>query len=51
MKVAGGFEPGYNAQAVTDTESMLILAAQTANDKEQVVPMLEKLKANPTLSD
>lgn len=47
MKVAGGFEPGYNAQAVTDTESMLILAAQTANDKEQVVPMLEKLKANP----
>jgi transposase/IS5 family transposase len=50
MKVAGGFEQCYNAQAVTDTDSMLILAAQVtqaANDKEQVVPMIEKLRANP----
>jgi transposase len=50
MKVAGGFEQCYNAQAITDTESMLILAAQVtqaANDKEQVVPMVEKLQANP----
>lgn len=51
MKVAGGgFEQCYNAQAVTDTDSMLIVAAyvtQAANDKEQVEPMLEKLQANP----
>lgn len=50
MKVAGGFEQCYNAQAVTDTESMLILAVhvtQAANDKEQVIPMIEKLQANP----
>jgi transposase len=50
MKVAGGFEQCYNAQAITDTQSMLILAAQltqAANDKEQVVPMLERLQSNP----
>ena len=51
MKVPGdGFEQCYNAQAVTDTESMLILAAhvtQAANDKEQIVPMIGKLQANP----
>lgn len=50
MKVAGGFEQCYNAQAVTDTASMLILAAkvtQAANDKEQVVPMVEHVQANP----
>ncbi len=51
MKVAGGgFEPCYNAQVVTDTESLLILAAQVTqatNDKEQVIPMLAKVKANP----
>jgi transposase/IS5 family transposase len=51
MKVAGGgFEQCYNAQAVVDTESMLILAlhvTQATNDKEQVEPMVEKMQANP----
>jgi IS5 family transposase len=51
MKVAGGgFEQCYNAQAVVDTESMLILAphvTQATNDKEQVEPMVEKMRANP----
>ncbi len=51
MKVAGGgFEQCYNAQAVVDTESMLILAphlTQAANDREQVRPMVEKMRANP----
>ena len=51
MKVAGGgFEQCYNAQAVVDTESMLILAShvtQATNDKEQVKPMVEKVQANP----
>ncbi len=51
MKVAGGgFEQCYNAQAVVDTESMLILAphvTQASNDKEQVEPMVEKVQANP----
>ncbi len=46
----GGFEQCYNAQAMVDTESMLILAThvtQATNDKEQVAPMLAKIKANP----
>ena len=51
MKVAGGgFEQCYNAQAVVDTESMLILAphvTQATNDKEQVEPMVKKVHANP----
>jgi len=51
MKVAGGgFDQCYNAQAVVDTESMLILAphvTQATNDKEQVEPMVAKLQANP----
>lgn len=51
MKVAGGgFEQCYNAQAAVDTESMLVLVAQVthaANDKEQVVPMVEKVRALP----
>ncbi|MGB4911121.1 MAG: IS1182 family transposase [Candidatus Dechloromonas phosphoritropha] len=51
MKVAGGgFEQCYNAQAVVDTESMLILAThvtQATNDKEQVEPMLAKVQAKP----
>ncbi len=51
MKVAGGgFEQCYNAQAVVDTESMLILAphvTQATNDKEQVEPMVEKMQGNP----
>ncbi|OHC26930.1 MAG: transposase [Pseudomonadales bacterium RIFCSPHIGHO2_02_FULL_60_43] len=46
----GGFEQSYNAQAVVDSESMLVMAAhvtQAGNDKEQVVPMLAQLKALP----
>ncbi len=46
----GGFEQSYNAQAVVDTESMLILAThvtQAPNDKAQVEPMLKKIQANP----
>jgi len=51
MKVAGGgFEQCYNAQAVVDSESMLVMAPQVtnaANDKEQVVPMVERVQALP----
>jgi transposase len=51
MKVAGGgFEQCYNAQAVVDTESMLVLAThvtQASNDKEQVEPLVAKVQANP----
>ncbi len=51
MKVAGGgFDQCYNAQAVVATGSMLIVATevtQAANDKEQLVPMIEKIQALP----
>jgi len=51
MKIAGGgFDQCYNAQAVVATGSLLIVATevtQAANDKEQLVPMIEKLKALP----
>ncbi|WP_324731262.1 IS1182 family transposase [Pseudomonas paeninsulae] len=51
MKVTGGgFEQCYNAQAVVDSESMLVMAphvTQAGNDKEQVAPMLAKLQALP----
>ena len=51
MKVAGGgFDQCYNAQAVVDTESMLVLVphvSQDANDKQQVAPMVERMQANP----
>ena len=51
MKVAGGgFDQCYNAQAVVATGSMLVVAhtvTQAGNDKQQLVPMLEKLKALP----
>ena len=51
MKVTGGgFEQCFNAQAVVDTESMLIIATdvtQACNDKEQVEPMVAKVQANP----
>ena len=46
----GGFEQSYNAQAMVDTESMLVVVAdvtQAANDKEQVAPALAKLRALP----
>ena len=51
MPVAGGgFEQCYNAQAVVDTETMLVLVpqvTQAVNDKQQVTPMLDKLQALP----
>lgn len=51
MKAAGGvFDQCYNAQAVVATGSMLIVAAavtQAANDKGQLLPMLEKLRGLP----
>jgi len=51
MVVAGGgFEQCYNAQAVVDTETMLVMVpqvTQAANDKQQVVSMVEQLQALP----
>jgi len=46
----GGFEQCDSAQAIVDTQSMLVMVAQVtqaANDKEQVAPMLERLQALP----
>jgi len=51
MPVAGGgFEQSYNAQAAVATDSLLIVAnevTQAANDKQQLVPMIGKIKALP----
>jgi len=51
MPVAGGgFEQCYNAQAIVDTDTMLVVVpqvVQAANDKQQVAPMLEKLQDLP----
>lgn len=46
----GGFEQAYNAQAVVDNESLLIVAAhvtQKANDKRELEPALAALRALP----
>jgi len=45
---AGGYEQAYNAQAAVDADTMLVVATgvtQAPNDKEQIEPMLETLKA------
>ena len=51
MPVAGGgFEQCYNAQAVVDVDSMLILVpsvTQDVNDKQQIEPAVEQLGALP----
>lgn len=51
MKVAGGgFDQCYNAQAVVAAGSLLVVAnavTQAGNDKRQLAPMIEKLKALP----
>lgn len=51
MPVAGGgFEQCYNAQALVDTETMLVVipqVTQATNDKQQITPMLERLAALP----
>ena len=52
MPTSGGsFEQAYNAQAVVDIETQLIVASfatQAPNDKRQVEPALERLKALPS---
>jgi transposase len=48
MPSANGFVQGYNAQAAVDVDSMLVVATtltQHTNDKQQVEPMLNELKA------
>ncbi len=51
MPVAGGgFEQCCNAQAVVAADSLLVVATdvvQAASDKQQLEPMVEKLKALP----
>lgn len=51
MKVAGGgFDQCYNAQAAVATGSMIIVATgltQAANDKQQLAPLIDKLKGLP----
>jgi hypothetical protein len=51
MPVAGGgFEQCYNAQGTVATDSLMVITpwvSQAANDKQQVVPMLEHLQALP----
>ena len=46
----GGFEQCYNAQAAVAADSLLVVAhgvTQAANDKQQLAPMIGKLKALP----
>ena len=51
MKVAGGgFDQCYNGQIAVDMDSLLIVTTDTVqacNDKQQIVPALEQLKALP----
>lgn len=47
MKLGGSFEQCYNAQAVVDADSQLIVASGLGNnaaDNEELVPMVEALK-------
>lgn len=49
MKLGGSFEQCYNAQAVVDADSQLIVASGLGNnaaDNEQLVPMVEAVKDN-----
>jgi len=51
MPSAGTFEQAYNAQASVDIESMLVVGqhvSANANDKQELVPALEKLAQLPT---
>ena len=51
MPVAGGgFEQCYNAQAAVAADNLLVVSTnvvQAANDKQQLAPMVERLKALP----
>ena len=49
MKTAAGFEQAYNAQAVVDAHSQVIVAeslTNAGNDKQQVVPLAAETKRN-----
>ena len=49
MKTPNGFEQAYNAQAVVDADSQVIVAeglTNAGNDKQQVVPMAEEIARN-----
>jgi hypothetical protein len=46
----GGFEQSYNAQAAVDTQTMLVVAphvSQATNDKREIAPTLDKVRALP----
>ncbi len=46
----GGFEQSFNAQALVDTETLLVVVphlTQAVNDKQQITPMLERIAALP----
>ena len=49
MKTGDGFIQGYNAQAAVDADSQVIVAQtlnNSANDKKQLVPMLDQIRKN-----
>jgi len=49
MKTPNGFEQAYNAQAVVDADSQVIVAeslTNAGNDKQQVVPLAELIARN-----
>lgn len=49
MKLGGSFEQCYNAQAVVDADSQLIVASGLSNnaaDNEELLPMVEAVKDN-----
>ena len=48
--VDGGFDQCYNAQAAVATSNLLVIAAdvtQAPNDKQQLVPMIDRITALP----
>jgi hypothetical protein len=50
MKTSNGFEQCYNAQAAVAAGSLLVVAnfvTPAGNDKQQLAPMIERLKALP----
>jgi len=49
MKTPNGFEQAYNAQAVVDADSQVIVAeslTNAGNDKQQVVPLAAEIEGN-----
>ena len=50
MPQGSGFEQAYNAQAVVDTASMLVIAGhvtQNTNDKKELKPAVDSIEALP----